>query len=225
MAIARIEENPFVGVGLDLNSVTRPFGVEAFEYDVHNLVIGLWYKTGLLGLAGILLALLAIFRSGWAAILGSRSAGESRVAIALGCSLVAFVVFSMTAPILFTRFGWIAAALVLALRGVQQGGKPRRRPSSARGATGRRRRLPAVVRPRPTARPSSTESAARPSAERRAHTPAPLDRPAPRSQRVPTSASYIQAYVFASPSSSVISGSQPRRSLMRVLSLFRPLTP
>ena len=119
-AIARIEENPFVGVGLDLRSITRPFGIESFEYDVHNLVIGLWYKTGLLGLTGILLALLAIFRSGWAAILGSRSAGESRVAIALGCSLVAFVVFSMTAPILFTRFGWIAAALVLALRSVQQ---------------------------------------------------------------------------------------------------------
>ena len=48
-AIARIKEDPFVGVGLDLFSVTRPFGVEAYEYDVHNLVIGLWYKTGLVG--------------------------------------------------------------------------------------------------------------------------------------------------------------------------------
>lgn len=120
VAIARIEENPFVGVGLDLYSVTRPFGVEAYEYDVHNLVIGLWYKTGLLGLAGILLALLATLRAGWAAILGSRSAGESRLAFALASALVAFVVFAMTAPVLFTRFGWIAAALILALRGLQQ---------------------------------------------------------------------------------------------------------
>jgi O-antigen ligase len=120
VAIARIKDDPFVGVGLDLRSVTRPFGVESYEYDVHNLVIGLWYKTGLLGLAGILLALLAILRSGWTAILESRSASESKVAIALAGSFVAFVVFSLTAPVLFSRFGWITAAVVLALRAVQQ---------------------------------------------------------------------------------------------------------
>ena len=68
MAVARIKEDPFVGVGLDLFSVTRPFGIEAYEYDVHNLVIGLWYKTGLVGLAGMLIALLAILRAAWTAI-------------------------------------------------------------------------------------------------------------------------------------------------------------
>ena len=120
VAIARIKEDPFVGVGLDLTSVTRPFGVESYEYDVHNLVIGLWYKTGLVGLVGMLIALLAIARSGWTAILESISTNERRVAVALGSSVVAFVIFAMTAPILFTRLGWIAAALVLALRGIQQ---------------------------------------------------------------------------------------------------------
>jgi O-antigen/teichoic acid export membrane protein/O-antigen ligase len=122
VAIARIKEDPFVGVGLDLKSVTRPFGVEAYEYDVHNLVIGLWYKTGLVGLAGILIALLAILRSSWTAILRSSSSSESRVAVALASSFVALVVFAMTAPVLFSRFGWIAAALILALRSVQQEG-------------------------------------------------------------------------------------------------------
>jgi O-antigen ligase len=120
VAIERIKEDPFVGVGLDLYSITRPFGVEAYEYDVHNLVIGLWYKTGLIGLVGMLLALLAIVRSGWTAISESISNSERRVAVALGGSVVAFVVFAMTAPILFTRLGWISAALVLALRGIQQ---------------------------------------------------------------------------------------------------------
>jgi hypothetical protein len=46
VAEARIKEDPFVGVGLDLFSVIRPFGDEGYEYDVHNLVIGLWYKSG-----------------------------------------------------------------------------------------------------------------------------------------------------------------------------------
>jgi O-antigen/teichoic acid export membrane protein/O-antigen ligase len=120
VAIERIEENPFVGVGLDLFSITRPFGIEAYEYDVHNLVIGLWYKTGLFGLVGMLLALFAIMRSGWTAVSESISTSERRLAVALGSSVVAFVVFAMTAPILFTRLGWISAALLLALRGIQQ---------------------------------------------------------------------------------------------------------
>ncbi len=119
VAIDRIMEDPFVGVGLDLLSVARPFGVEAYEYDVHNLVIGLWYKTGLIGLLGILIALLAIGQSGWRAISESISASERTIAVALGSSFVAFVVFAMTAPILFTRLGWISGALVLALRGLQ----------------------------------------------------------------------------------------------------------
>jgi O-antigen ligase len=134
VAIARIKEDPFVGVGLDLRSVTRPFGVEAYEYDVHNLVIGLWYKTGLMGLAGILIALLALLRSGWTAILRSSSDGESTVAVALASSFVAFVVFGMTAPVLFSRFGWIAAALILALRSVQQEGAAPEPAAHARAA-------------------------------------------------------------------------------------------
>jgi O-antigen/teichoic acid export membrane protein/O-antigen ligase len=120
IAIERIKEDPFVGVGLDLKSVTRPYGVESWEYDVHNLIIGLWYKTGLIGLAGMLLALLALLRSGWTAIIRSRSGGESSAAVALMSSFVAFVVFSLSEPALFSRYAWIPAAFILALRAIQQ---------------------------------------------------------------------------------------------------------
>jgi O-antigen/teichoic acid export membrane protein/O-antigen ligase len=137
VAIARIEEDPFVGVGLDLKSVTRPFGVESYEYDVHNLIIGLWYKTGLFGLVGMLIALFAILRSGWTAILGSSSSGESRLAAALASSFVAFVVFAMSEPVLFSRYGWISAALILALRGVQQEALASFEPTSRTGVAGR----------------------------------------------------------------------------------------
>jgi O-antigen ligase len=137
VAIARIEEDPFVGVGLDLKSVTLPFGVESYEYDIHNFVVGLWYKTGLVGLAGMLMALFAILRSGWTAILRSTSTSESRVAVTLMSSFVGFVAFAMTAPVLVSRFGWIAAALILALRGVQlerEALEPATRPQEAHRA-------------------------------------------------------------------------------------------
>jgi O-antigen/teichoic acid export membrane protein/O-antigen ligase len=115
-----IEENPFVGVGLDLTSVTKPFGEENYKYDVHNLIIGLWYKTGLFGLAGMLIAFVAVFRTGWMTILRSLSESERRLAVALVSSAVAFIAYAMTAPVLFSRYGWISAALLFALQGVQQ---------------------------------------------------------------------------------------------------------
>jgi O-antigen/teichoic acid export membrane protein len=115
-----IQEHPFVGVGLDLTSVTKPFGEENYRYDVHNLIFGLWYKAGLFGLAGMLIAFFAIFRTGWITILRSKSEPERRLAVALVSSAVAFVTFAMSAPVLFSRYGWISAALLLALRAMQQ---------------------------------------------------------------------------------------------------------
>lgn len=120
VAAEEIKEHPFVGVGLDLVSVTKPFGVASYEHEVHNLVIGTWYKAGLLGLAGILIALFAVLRTGWIAILQSRSEAEQMVSVALLCSVVAFVAFAMSAPVLYSRYGWISAALLLAMRAVQE---------------------------------------------------------------------------------------------------------
>jgi O-antigen ligase len=120
VAAAEIKKNPFVGVGFDLVSITRPFGIVSYEYDVHNVIIGTWYKAGLFGLAGMLIALFAIFRVGWMAILASRSEAEQAAAVALVSAVVAFVVFAMSAPVLFSRFGWISAALLLAFRAVQR---------------------------------------------------------------------------------------------------------
>jgi O-antigen/teichoic acid export membrane protein/O-antigen ligase len=120
VAVAEIEEHPLVGVGLDLASVTKPFGVESYQYDIHNLIIGIWYKAGLIGLVGMLIALFAVFRTGWITILNSKSEGEWTAAVALVSSVVAFVGFAMSAPVLFSRFGWISVALLLALRAVQQ---------------------------------------------------------------------------------------------------------
>ena len=115
----RIEENPFVGVGLDLESATKPFPLFSYEYDVHNVVIATWYKAGLFGLVGMLTVFLAVFVVGWRAVVGSTSHEEASLAIALLCGLVAFSVLAMGSPILYVRYGWVCAALVLALRAVQ----------------------------------------------------------------------------------------------------------
>ena len=120
VAVKRIEADPFVGVGLDLISVTKPFGVVSYEYDVHNLVLGTWYKTGLLGLVGMVLTIFAILRTGAATLAASVSEDERRTAAGLISGVVAFTVFAMSEPVLFSRFGWIPAALLLSLHMVQR---------------------------------------------------------------------------------------------------------
>ena len=112
-AIDRILANPFTGVGLDSESAT--IGTS----EPHNLIIGIWFRAGFLGLTGIILVLLAIFSVARRTLREARSVDEQLLALALLCSFVAFVVFSMAAPILHPRYGWAPAALLFALRAMQ----------------------------------------------------------------------------------------------------------
>jgi O-antigen/teichoic acid export membrane protein/O-antigen ligase len=145
VAETAIKRDPFLGVGLDLVSVTKPFGVVSYEYDIHNLVVGTWYKAGLFGLIGMLMAVFAVFRVGWMDILDSRTDGEEAVVAALLSSFVAFVVFAMSAPVLFSRYGWIPAALLLASRAVQLHEPALRRRAEPRPTTRELRPAPVVA--------------------------------------------------------------------------------
>lgn len=113
IAVDRIEANPVVGVGLDLESS------RAGEHRVHNIVLNLLYTSGILGLAGMILVFASAARTAWSSLLDA-SAGERRLVLALGCSLIAFIVFLMSEPAMFTRYGWVAAALLFAVRARQQ---------------------------------------------------------------------------------------------------------
>jgi O-antigen ligase len=139
-----IRRDPFVGVGLDLVSVTKPFGIVSYEYDVHNLVIGTWYKAGLFGLIGMLMAVAAVLKAGWRSIVESRTGNDEIVVAALLSAFVAFIVFAMGAPVLFSRYGWVPAALLLAWRAVQL-----REPAL------QRRTEPQALRPRRAALPAA----------------------------------------------------------------------
>ncbi len=119
VAKAEIEDHPFIGVGLDLPSITRPFGEVSYAYDVHNLFVGIWYKAGLLGLAGMLMMVAAILMSSWAAVRRSGSETERTLGVALLASAVAFLTFAMSEPLIYSRYGWIAVALIFALRATQ----------------------------------------------------------------------------------------------------------
>jgi O-antigen ligase len=112
-AIDRVLDNPFTGVGLDSESST--IGTT----EPHNLVIGLWFKVGFIGLAGVVLLVLAILSAARATLREAVSVDEQMLAVALLCSFAAFLVFSMGAPVLYTRYGWAPAALLLALGAVQ----------------------------------------------------------------------------------------------------------
>ena len=82
-------------------------------------MIGVWFKAGFIGLAGVVLLLVAILSVARATIREAASVDEQMLAVALLCSFVAFLVFSMSAPVLYTRYGWAPAALLVALRAVQ----------------------------------------------------------------------------------------------------------
>jgi O-antigen ligase len=142
VAATAIKRDPFIGVGLDLRSVTKPFGVEDYQYDVHNLVLGTWYKAGLLGLVGMLLAMFAVVKVGWRALLGARSDGDEVMLAALLSSVVGFVAFAMSEPVLFSRYGWMPAALLLALRAIQLREPERERRAEVRLAPPRLRAVP-----------------------------------------------------------------------------------
>ena len=119
----RIREDPIVGVGLDLPSrvveVRSSASHRTQAYQVHNILIGSWYGAGLIGLIGITVMLVGLLLIGLRCLLEARTHDESLIALALCASVVAFIVFAMGAPVLFQRYAWLSAGLLLVLRAQQ----------------------------------------------------------------------------------------------------------
>ena len=121
VAVSRITDDPFVGVGLDLVSTTKPFSIISYEYDVHNLVNGHLVQGGSFRPsrdAGHAVGDLPRGLGGTNPI--TLQEDEYREMAGLMSAVVAFVVFSMSEPILFARYGWVPCALIVAFRAVQE---------------------------------------------------------------------------------------------------------
>ena len=85
---------------------------------VHNMLILQWFTAGILGLIGIITIISGVVLTA-ARLIRSSAQDVRMLATALLASVVAFVVFGMGEPILFVRYGWFPAALLVALHAQQ----------------------------------------------------------------------------------------------------------
>ena len=118
VAIPRIESNPLIGDGIG---------------SVHNSLLGVWYRGGLLALLGLLLVFASLIVTALDARRRAVDGRDRLLCAALLACLLAYLAYDMGAPAIFERYGWVPAALVLAVRAQQ------RRTNTARAPAGQMR--------------------------------------------------------------------------------------
>jgi O-antigen ligase len=121
-----VVRNPLVGVGLDLVSIADVMG----GVDVHNMFLFTWLGAGFFGFLGLVLMVVALGGSYVGQYRHSVSSAERSLIVSLGTSFLAFLIVASSEPVLFIRFGWVPAALLLPLRASRL-----RRERAARGTT------------------------------------------------------------------------------------------
>jgi O-antigen ligase len=110
-AVARIEENPVVGVGLRAGGAPTDTG-----FQVHNSLLGAWYEGGLLAALGLVVVVGSSAGVALAARGQAKTNEQRLLATALLACFLAYLTFGLGAPTLYSRYGWVPIALVLAQR-------------------------------------------------------------------------------------------------------------
>jgi O-antigen ligase len=111
----RIESEPFLGTGLDMESSSIYNDQTRVSYQVHNLFLGRWYDSGILGLIGIFLLVGSIGLAGWRLILKSP---DRLLAITIFAAFIAYIGADMSEPSLYKRYSLVPALIIVALRAV-----------------------------------------------------------------------------------------------------------
>ena len=114
-AIGRIERNPVFGVGLRTGGAPTDTG-----YQVHDSLLGAWYEGGCLAALGLVVVVGTSASVALAARKHARTGEERLLATALLACFAAYLAFGMGAPTLYSRYGWVPVALVLAQRAQQR---------------------------------------------------------------------------------------------------------
>lgn len=104
-AFDEILDNPFIGQGLEVTTSTG--------FMVHNSLLKSLYESGILGIAGLIMIYLAVLRLGVRTLRLPVSGSDQQIAANLLVSFVVYLAISMKEPLLYNRFGWVAAALLL----------------------------------------------------------------------------------------------------------------
>jgi O-antigen ligase len=114
----RISSDPLVGVGLDTpdSAVTIVSHGYTIPYQLHGLPLAAWYQAGIFGVTGLLglLGVLAVI--GWGGVAAAATDQDALIGFALLAAFIAWVIASMTQPMVFQQYGWISAVFVVAWR-------------------------------------------------------------------------------------------------------------
>jgi O-antigen ligase len=113
LAWNEIVGSPFFGVGLDGDTVAQVLGG---PFSVHNMFLFVWVGAGIFGFLGLLIITASLAASYLEEFRRSTAPAERTLVFALGTAFLSFLMITMVEPVLYVRYGWVPAALLMALR-------------------------------------------------------------------------------------------------------------
>jgi len=127
-ALNVISASPLVGVGLDPVSAAAPF---SGGFGVHNILLFAWVGGGIFAFVGMVIILGAVATLCYRTVVPRGEGLAFDLGSALAGGYVAFIVYTMSAPVITDRYLWIPAPLILVLSAIRKGAARRERASLA----------------------------------------------------------------------------------------------
>jgi O-antigen ligase len=128
VAWEEVLRNPLYGVGIDSVSGAEALG----GIQVHNMFLLAWVGGGIFGILGLLIMIASLGASYLSLYSQTTQLEERPLVLSLAISFVSFLIVTLAQPVLFIRYGWVPAALVMPLIALRQ----RRDADAPRESTG-----------------------------------------------------------------------------------------
>jgi O-antigen ligase len=126
-AWARIKMDPFIGTGLDARSSEIFDDQNDTAYEVHNLFLGRWLDSGILGFLGMIVLVGTLGKLGWQLI---GLSPDRYLALTLFAAFIAYIGDEMSEPSLYKRYSLVPALLIIALRATTLRAPPQIQPGT-----------------------------------------------------------------------------------------------